>query len=72
MRALIVILVGGVLSALRAQPPVPKPLNGLVTELSSLSRPPSRAGAEWRFTKPRDGWVFFQSTARIGPKGELS
>jgi len=72
MRGSTVIFLGGVLAAFGAESPAPKPLNNLVTELLNVSRPPPRAGAQWRFTNPRAGWVFFQSTAILGPKGELS
>lgn len=40
-----------------------KVLNNLVAELLDVGTPTMRADGEYRFTNPRDGWVFISSTA---------
>jgi len=40
-----------------------KPLNNLVTQLLDVERPPDANLLEYRFTNPRDGWVFFSAHA---------
>ena len=47
-------------------------LNNLVSELLNLSQPKVRSGLEWKFTNPRDGWVFLRSTANIKAGGKAS
>jgi len=47
-------------------------LNTLVTELLNLSQPDARAGSEWKFNHPRDGWVFARSTANIKAGGKVA
>jgi hypothetical protein len=47
-------------------------LNNLVTELLSLSPPDVRAASEWKFSNPRDGWVFLRSTATVNDGGKAA
>lgn len=60
-------------SAGAAVGPVPRArrLNNFVTELLNLS-PPEGRSREWKFTNPRDGWVFVRSTADVKVGGKLS
>jgi len=48
-----------------------KVLNNLVTELLHTRPRTSQASREYRFTNPRDGWVFFSSTADTGRGGRM-
>ncbi|KPK68773.1 MAG: hypothetical protein AMJ84_10625 [Acidithiobacillales bacterium SM23_46] len=41
-----------------------KVLNNLVAELANITTFPDKPYNEWRFTNPRQGWVFISSTTR--------
>lgn len=41
-------------------------LNNLVTELLNIAEFPNGVDSEWKFTNPRDGWIFISCTAIIG------
>jgi len=48
-----------------------KVLNSLVTELLHVQLRPGAGVVERKFTNPRDGWVFFSSTAETGGTGKV-
>jgi len=43
----------------------PRRLNNFVTELLHVEQQPPAAGQAFTFVNPRDGWVFFRSTAPV-------
>ena len=45
--------------------PKPKKLNNFVTQLLKVSPSRARSGGGYAFMNPRDGWVFFRSTAKL-------
>ena len=69
--------VSSVAVTLTKREPAPGPdesaraLNNLVTELLSVRTPARRDLCQYRFTNPRDGWVFISSDADAGEEGEV-
>jgi len=49
-----------------AQPPGPRRLNNLVTELLHVEGDAARSARTFTFENPREGWVYFRSRATIG------
>jgi hypothetical protein len=44
-------------------------LNNLVTELARITPSPDQPESRWQFTNPRNGWVYFASTAAVQDGG---
>ena len=55
-----------------AQVPEGKVLNNFVLELLNVSPLPSAHSLQYDFANPRDGWVFFTSTAQVGKDARLA
>lgn len=58
-------------SWLTGTPPL-RVLNNLVVELLNVEEVSPEAGATFAFRKPREGWIFFRSTADVEEEGRLS
>ena len=72
----------GSVSSVHVSLPQPKParpqaaegtraLNNLVTELLNVQAPERAGRRQYRFTHPRDGWVFIGSEAKAGDGGKV-
>jgi hypothetical protein len=70
LRAALAANLGEARSAAGKEPKMKK-LNNLVTELLSVTRAGSQPEQEYWFTNPRDGWVFFASSAEVAPGGSV-